>query len=993
MKVKKTMFFAMLSCLAIGVTGCDKKTEDEEAKTILTPQLIDANKIEEPENELVAKGQSEICYSISKDIMGNYNGFNVIDSDYRSRGLLVIRNNAGYYGFYSLLYGDFLIAPRINPDELISYNVITSGTNGVGFLLRIKTTNENYLLDALGNDLYSLEYNHNPSYYQGLSVNGTYYLCAYNYNDSEPIDCFRYSEEGVPERVYGIPDEEEPIPEELEELVKPGDLYKEGWEDLSYANLKNAALAKEGGFYAYFENEEIVSTFFVDPANEILGVNNGNAFFQKTTVAGEDATDYTYLDNGTKYYLTQFIVELKTGNRTEFNLGVVFDCAFDQIKSTVNGEYYQVVTYRPILEKRILGDQESHIIDDKFNIFDNVSGLHLGSYVKYSIGGKARYYNKTTKILFDENFKVITFLRDMNPSYKPELNMFLGSKNGKKGLVDLNGIVRMPFDYDSVELDSFYENHVLAKKGIKVYEVNIGESFSENELGKNLSKIGGNETEAPIFSYYNDDADYLSFYSPKEGYLFGTENLNTTSLGTCSFLNAHTVRFMIDHRQTIYTIKYDNFNLIGVDPEIKGNENFTQLNNGATSNTALQVNLSNSSYQFTLRPDLTRVYFEFKVNSVDEEGYYFVSYGSELSYGSYIYGSIDTITESAGNYAIGFNVTVNRSVIVYFNHNNNNNTSATFHLNKGQGATFKSAVNIENLDTSYALASPYVFSTGVNKYYVTFTAPSFGVYLVSSTGVNNLSILNSNGSTTSTVDSANPFVLQSGETLRLSINYNGGYKSRTVTITRENVVTLDYNPNSSNLFTTAITARYMVISYNATQSGNHRIVFTNTTASKIFRNGIKLDTSNGKHVAYCYEGTSYEFVVEFSANLNSSVNYSVAIEYVEPTINTNYTGGSYSWSLSSGTYTTYRTATLAITCPVSGRVEFKYKKYGSSSYGTLYIKNGTTTLYTVTASTSSFSSTQSVQVAGGNTITFQYSCNTYNSSYYASISSLAFYAD
>ena len=73
--------------------------------------------------------------------------------------------------------------------------------------------------------------------------------------------------------------------------------------------------------------------------------------------------------------------------------------------------------------------------------------------------------------MYDEKLNVISHLKSISPTYVPSVG-FIGSINGKYGIIDENGKIIIPFKYDSMDRD-IRNNKLLVVKNEEVYSVDL----------------------------------------------------------------------------------------------------------------------------------------------------------------------------------------------------------------------------------------------------------------------------------------------------------------------------------------------------------------------------------------------------------------------------------------------------------------------------------------------------------------------------------------
>lgn len=986
---KKT--FLVLSLLAcVGLSSCsggssgEVPEQDEDIKYV-NNELIEANL--EVDNTIVNVAK---CHP--ETISPKVEDFDIVDSRYENKGLLVVRGTNGYIGFYSLLHKGWLISPVYDPTEIYNYQVISQGIDKLGYILILTfkhedifegTTYENIVVDAFGN-LYDFpsNYKYYPDYYtQKVTADGFYYAGAcYSQNDDNYMGqhdgihyniYYRYDEKGHATRVHEIPEDSyEPVvpPVEDDDYTGPfyGDLYEEGWMDLSYAALANHYLAIEknqSGYYTVFEGETPISNFYVDTTNEFLGVINGAAYFQKAVELPDDVVAYSFSadSNGKgnikKYALEQLSVDLKTGVKTELNYSVVFN-KFEQINSNKEGEYLQVISYRPITEKLVLGDAESYIADKEFILHDNVSGMHIGKFVKYEFNNEARYFNKNTKILYDKDFKVIANLEEMNPVYKAELNMFEGTKEVKqgvlkKGLVDLNGKVRLTFRYTDIVYDSFYDNVGLVKDGNKVYRVDLKEADSENLVGYNLTKEfeAGDLDYSALYRYSKDEEHVFSaLYSVKKGELVifraGSEKAGGDELSTIDYLGKNYAKYVRDTEGNICIIKYDDFKPQSIPDSTKLTPIADHLVDGSSTQYALEHTITSDSEYFTIElRALETIYVELEVLSSFREGYYYVSFDE------YRLTCVDTSVDYYDDNTIGVYIAYEQPVTIEFEciysgypfQNLKSTTQLSVEKDCGTNAKYPLAHTGVGQMNQGTFRSPSSIGQ-VNTFYVKYTANTEGVYYFKPvTGiVGSIYTIDAKGVETELPDVDYPIYMKANESKTFEIVYTSVASIRSFYFDYAEYKSFTYVNNEQNVIEpSANKEKVFFVSFVAPEDNIYEVVMENISINRMYAKGeriydYKFEASANEKVVIAIVLDNYQ-AETLPISINGLYNFVEKFgDYASVELDA---GEDSPWVESNGVYTPSNTklpgsnSTMSVTFAHDGTFFFKYlvedDQYGS----------------------------------------------------------------
>lgn len=542
---------------------------------LLSPSVVNLNAstYEALEDPIFPTSVGEETFSVNNyDLLSS--GYQIINSNYASYGLLVVRNSAERVGFYSLLHQDFIVAPQY-VNEWLDYFV--NGVDRIGFLLKTRYDNVYKVYDGFGNILWNRNYDPdliNPYSVYTTVVNEKTYL---NIGDTY---YFEYAEDGTAEEVSYIP---EPVPVEPEVYIGPSlnDLYTVGWLDLTPYGYPNVSIAEENSLFTVFNGTTPISSFYVDISQyRPLGLfSEGRLLFQGSTILPEHAENYSYSIGNVKYSLNTFVVDIMSGLKTSLDYRVVFSGLFTPIALTETTLGY-VARYKEITAEKVLENEIEVIVDGGLVFHDDVSGIKLGDFtILKNSNNQTRYYNESTKILYDQNFRVITYLSEMNPTYSQRMNAFVGYFGGLKGVVNVDGRVVVEFKYNQILEDSFYDGAVLATQGTELYRCYFGSH--DSLLGKNYQYIGKNYVK------FDDNDGYKNYYSVDGNVLLKILNDYSQSTYYFEYLNGQRVYFtrkssFSSDSVSFYTVRYTNFIPHAINGETKGSEDLTSVNNGTS---------------------------------------------------------------------------------------------------------------------------------------------------------------------------------------------------------------------------------------------------------------------------------------------------------------------------------------------------------------------------------------------------------------------------
>ena len=530
----KKGFLLSLFTLGLLLTSCGGGDFSfvEGNENVLTPSLL-ANNISVLKEEINTVKVPEKINLANYDLLEDYT---LVEDDYFSCGLVELQNRSGFSGFYSTISLKFIVNPQYKT-EWLTYNVYTN--NYTGYLLKLNYENENIWYDGFGNCL-SQKVENAITDYAFVARNGLVYLALYS--ELGEVNYFEYSKNGTLKEVYLIPPQiTQPSTDEYEG-PKIGELLKVGFVDLTAYGLANYSIAYSvSGYATVYNGSQVVSTFNIEKEANIIGILDTYLIYQISLELPEDATDYTYFDNGRKYELITRRVNLNSGEKNTINIPAVFD-EITPLHETDNSIIYSIATYQNITEKKILSPVYSRVVDKNLRLYDDVSGLRISRMVKIC---KNRYFDYETNILFNESFLPITYMKDVNPTYISAEKVFLTSYQGKYGLVNTDGIVVAENVYSTIYTSDAKNGYFIGVEDGDVYRINVKTSQRTN-IGSNINKIGEN-----IFTCIDTYGDNLIFSSEQDITSYHTNSSYHTSY---FYKNEYLIE---DTRYTLATYEYD----------------------------------------------------------------------------------------------------------------------------------------------------------------------------------------------------------------------------------------------------------------------------------------------------------------------------------------------------------------------------------------------------------------------------------------------------
>ena len=465
MKKRSLLLVLLASTLLV---GC-KKNEEPPLPTlggfvigenVLNADLVKDN-IEEVEEEV-----EELPNTLFTKKIGEvtFNNENIIDW---SGDILVIKNDSGHVGFYSLRYQKYLLNPQF-VDEWLKYNLFHDYY--VGNFILIEYEGVQYFYDGLGNLIYKDSDNLQTDFDVQFAY-GNAYLTIFRTSLETGLMSeyyYRYSNDNA--TLVEIDDINLDILEHIPPVVEEEQEFPIGSQFNTVFDLEQygltGKLASEGSLYTVFD-ETGNKKFTVNiPQEATISFVGNKLYYQISKSLPEEAVDYDYSNGNNKFSLESYTVDLTTGETTKVELASLLLNAYPLNSSGT--DKYSVATLVLIDENKALSGPREYLIDSNGLIRDNVSDVSVLSFIK--VGDN--FFNQSTGILYDSTLKEIAYLSGCNPNYVEEYNIFVGNINDYYGLLDSNGKVLMEFEWDSIS-DVIQNNYVIAHKGGSVYRVNI----------------------------------------------------------------------------------------------------------------------------------------------------------------------------------------------------------------------------------------------------------------------------------------------------------------------------------------------------------------------------------------------------------------------------------------------------------------------------------------------------------------------------------------
>ena len=723
--MKKT-FLAPFLFLGMALAGCGAATAGDdlfvtptsETESALTNSFVSANTI--TEGALLPKARAPKL----QHQQHSFEPEDIVDDTHSSNGLVVVKNDVDRIGFYSVLHGDYLIAPRFEKGW-VSYTV--TDTNYVGFILSVKYNDEYLTYDGFGNELIDnpiasvvTEIINQKVY---LTLNGAVY--------------YEYGSDGVAKRIDAKPQAAyNPSTEDDYTGPKTDDLFVEGRMDLdAYGYSNYSILVTRQGLYTTFHEGKPTVSFYVATDYEYRGLIGSKMVFQRVLQTTEDATRYDFTRDNNKYSLETLLVDFITGEKANKNAKVIIQAITPLKKAEGSTTKYSYVTYYTINDNGLMVNPIGAIVDEEFRIHNDASGMAINSFIELENGN---FFNTVTKMLYDSEMNVITSLAAMDATYLRNMKMFRGKLNNSYGLVNENGKVVAEFRYSDIYVNEYPGNdNVIVKKGTDAFRLNLT-SGATTFVGSNIVKRGEN-----LFS--NSDGSYFS--SDKNLIENGLTSTRTATLRTY-LESAESVYFvkMTDSRngtKGFDSLVYEGDVFPGVPTEVKGDEVTTAFADGSDLENAVSVKAGVNEIHTIVATNASYAVF-----SPEESGYYSFylpdhidlekmtlhegkkETGIPLYNVSYVSKLLDSVIYKQ---RVVVHLTASAKYELRFGINDTSQQLYNLVIEKENGTDDSYPIEISSLDTKLSFA-PSIFGqgSGVKTIYATYASKELGVYKLAS---------------------------------------------------------------------------------------------------------------------------------------------------------------------------------------------------------------------------------------------------------------------
>ncbi len=506
----KRTFFGGLA-LALLLTSCG----NEGPQGVFEKALVDANLPEE----------TALFYSSAQkenlDLQSALGSGYVLAEDLSlSRGAAVYSAPNGGHMVYSLYAGE-----AIGTSFDGSYSVYDSDV--AGFYLYCEDGETAAVYDGLGNCLY-----------EGTPVLGIAFSEGYRNGQYEVRMSGLDASMGLVDQTHCyVPSEEGdmvPVLVEWSLAQFPGSASTAI--DLSPYGLEGMSLVSKGDWTCYVvDGIGGIRSFFTRP--HYPSASSSSSYFAGGYLVGQfslplldDAEEYDYFDEGIKYDLVGYRIDLLSGNVESFEPGYVIASSSALGTNEVINDPSGSPTLVPLLvtlitERKALGALVEVLLDASGNIAYETNGIAPGAFVKM---GNGSYFNSESRCLYDENLVLLHDLSGLTAAYLPGPDAILLQNGTMEALLSPDGTFLIPFAEQSIVAPSegYPIVYCLGTDTLRSYEVSYGEegyalgnsialknlndgySYALSEAGFGLYSLVGLNGEGSLASldvYFNNE--------------------------------------------------------------------------------------------------------------------------------------------------------------------------------------------------------------------------------------------------------------------------------------------------------------------------------------------------------------------------------------------------------------------------------------------------------------------------------------------------------
>lgn len=451
-----------------------------------------------------------------------------------------VKDSNDKLGIYSYVDGKFLVKPSFATTFSINYTTVYYNSTAFADIFTITNGTKYNYVDNFGNVL-AKDSDDAYSFSSVSIVENDYYITMTNKTtDERKYIKYGHDDNGKATIIKEMEEEEK-------EIYNKGDLFG-SYTLVKHDDKKYYYTAYTLGEMAYLKVFDETKTFlktveipFGTSAATTVLFSNGNVLLQFSREIPDGEDNYDYSAGGKKYALTSMQYNLFDNSGAK-EVNVPYKLMSSSAVYNADGEtvYYQAAVAK-ILGNKTLGPQNYYLLKDDFSLANKLE-FSFGSMIKTGTG--YLYNGNSADILYDKDLKVITTLgSNVGETYSKDLDLFKVSSDGRYGLIDSEGRVKVQFEYSGIDLTPTNNNKVYANnkdgervilnisngttESIKDYSYHSGVYYHYNDKDNktNFSTIYGGFTLVGAYSSYLTYSNYFGQKTIYSDYLDSTNPL------------------------------------------------------------------------------------------------------------------------------------------------------------------------------------------------------------------------------------------------------------------------------------------------------------------------------------------------------------------------------------------------------------------------------------------------------------------------------------
>ena len=467
--MKKLIFipFAFLG-LILASCGTNKSTTklDDKNYDLATPKCV----LDDIKTNLKSESNLKVFNTFAKTSL-----YDDIESPTYRSGFIKYSKDGKYFIASYFKNGPIFESDNdivINREE--TENDTTYGLSILAFSVTEGEAEKHYIYDSYGNKILESNNYMNISYFSFLNETNNIREHLLEYYESGEVKTvylrYTYTKDNIKLDVTGnrLTESNENI--KYNQETKVGEVSKYGYFPLKEYGEKGYYVVNDG-FFAYFNDDYEYKLNFKTIFSDYKIIGKYVVSYFDNNEIDNLRDDFDYYDTNVEKHTQDYMVyDITTGKSVDIKLdNIVIDSIDKETLGYVEEEnlYYfnaNVIDNRSVFKNALV------TVDDDLDI----KSIEFMPYTidKFNISNNIMYVIDNSKVyIFDDNFTLKTSF-----SYTEKIdNYYIAKNNNKYGIVDENGIIKVPFEYSSITYNNaniYYKNPYLAIKNSKYYSLN-----------------------------------------------------------------------------------------------------------------------------------------------------------------------------------------------------------------------------------------------------------------------------------------------------------------------------------------------------------------------------------------------------------------------------------------------------------------------------------------------------------------------------------------